>query len=40
MTPIAVIITVVAYFAVLFSVSYWAGRKADNSGFFQGGKLP
>jgi len=38
MTPIAVIITVVAYFAVLFSVSYWAGRKADNAGFFQGGK--
>ena len=38
MTPIAVIITVVAYFAVLFSVSYWAGRKADNAGFFLGGK--
>ena len=38
MSPIIVIITVLAYFAVLFSVSYWAGRKADNAGFFQGGK--
>ena len=38
MTPIIVIITVLAYFAVLFGVSYWAGRKADNAGFFQGGK--
>ena len=38
MTPLIVIITVAAYFAVLFGVSYWAGRKADNAGFFQGGK--
>ena len=38
MSPIIVIITVLAYFAVLFGVSYWAGRKADNAGFFQGGK--
>ena len=38
MTPVTVIITVVAYFAVLFGISYWAGHKADNAGFFQGGK--
>ncbi|MDR0988969.1 MAG: sodium:solute symporter [Prevotellaceae bacterium] len=38
MTPIAVIITIVAYFAVLFTVSYIAGRKADNEGFFVGNR--
>ena len=38
MTPIIVIITVIAYFAILFGISYWAGHKADNAGFFQGGK--
>jgi len=38
MSPLAVIITIVAYFAVLFVVSYWAGHQADNAGFFQGGR--
>ena len=38
MSPITVIITIVAYFAVLFGVSYWAGHQADNAGFFQGGR--
>ncbi|VBB47569.1 conserved membrane hypothetical protein [uncultured Paludibacter sp.] len=38
MTPLAVIITIAAYFLVLFIVSHIAGRKADNSGFFIGNR--
>jgi SSS family transporter len=38
MNPIIVIITILAYFAVLFSISYAAGRKADNEGFFVGNR--
>lgn len=38
MTPTIVLITVVAYFALLFSVSAWAGRGGSNSGFFSGGR--
>ncbi len=38
MSPIAVIITISAYFIVLFGVSYLAGRKADNAGFFIGNR--
>lgn len=38
MSPIAVIITISAYFLVLFGVSYFAGRKADNAGFFIGNR--
>ena len=38
MSPLAVIITVAAYFVVLFGVSYLAGRKADNEGFFIGNR--
>ena len=38
MTPLSVIITVAAYFAILFTVSYIAGRKADNAGFFVGNR--
>ena len=38
MTPLAVILTLLAYFAVLFTVSYRAGRKADNEGFFVGNR--
>lgn len=38
MSPVAVLITIVAYFAVLFSVAYFAGRKADNQGFFVGNR--
>lgn len=33
MSPISVIITIAAYFAILFTISYIAGRKADNEGF-------
>ena len=32
MTPLSVIITIAAYFVILFTVSYIAGRKADNAG--------
>ncbi|MDR0995573.1 MAG: sodium:solute symporter [Tannerella sp.] len=38
MSPLAVIVTIVAYFAVLFLVSYIAGHKADNAGFFVGNR--
>ncbi len=38
MSPIAVICTMLAYFAMLFTISYVAGRKADNAGFFMGNR--
>lgn len=38
MTPLAILLTMAAYFVVLFGISYWAGRKADNAGFFSGNK--
>lgn len=38
MTPIAVLITIAAYFLILFTISYIAGRKADNEGFFVGNR--
>ncbi|MDR1722410.1 MAG: sodium:solute symporter [Tannerella sp.] len=38
MTPLFVIITVMAYFAVLFTVSFLAGRNSDNQGFFVGNR--
>ena len=38
MSPLAVIITIAAYFLVLFTVSHLAGRKADNAGFFIGNR--
>lgn len=38
MSPITIIITIAAYFAVLLTVSYIAGRKSDNAGFFSGGR--
>ena len=38
MSPSAVIITILAYFGILFTVSYIAGRKADNEGFFVGNR--
>lgn len=36
MTPVAVLITIASYFLILFTISYIAGRKADNEGFFVG----
>ena len=38
MSPIAVLFTIASYFLVLFTVSYIAGRKADNQGFFVGNR--
>ena len=38
MNPLSVIITLVAYFAILFTVSYITGRKTDNAGFFVGNR--
>lgn len=38
MTPTVVIITIAAYFAVLFFISWLSGRKADNEGFFVGNR--
>lgn len=38
MNPIAIVATVLAYFVLLFSVSWLAGRKADNAGFFVGNR--
>lgn len=38
MDPIAVLITIAAYFVLLFFVSYIAGRKSDNEGFFVGNR--
>lgn len=38
MSPVSVIITIAAYFLILFTVSYIAGRKADNEGFFVGNR--
>jgi len=38
MSPISVLITIAAYFAVLYFISYITGRKADNAGFFSGNR--
>ena len=38
MSPVTVLITIVCYFALLITVSWLAGRKADNAGFFSGNR--
>ncbi|QIK55483.1 sodium:solute symporter [Dysgonomonas sp. HDW5B] len=38
MDPILVLLTIAAYFGVLFGISYITGRKADNQGFFTGNR--
>ncbi len=38
MTPLAVLLTVTLYVALLFTVAWYAGRKADNAAFFTGGR--
>ena len=38
MTPLLVIITIAAYFLILFLVSHIAGKKSDNQGFFVGNR--
>ncbi|MDR1810038.1 MAG: sodium:solute symporter [Prevotella sp.] len=38
MSPLFVLLTIIIYFAVLFGISYYSGRKADNAGFFSGNR--
>lgn len=38
MSPLLILFTIVAYFIILFGISYIAGRKADNQGFFVGNR--
>ncbi len=38
MNPISIIITMLAYFVMLFTISYIAGKRADNAGFFIGNR--
>lgn len=38
MSPLSVLLTIFVYFVVLFVISYAAGRKADNQGFFVGNR--
>ncbi|MDR2385752.1 MAG: sodium:solute symporter [Tannerella sp.] len=38
MNPITILIIIIAYFALLLLISYIAGRKADNQGFFTGNR--
>lgn len=38
MSPLAVLITIAVYFALLFGISWWAGRGSDNAAFFNGGR--
>lgn len=38
MSPFLVLSTIICYFIVLFAISYIAGRKADNQGFFVGNR--
>ena len=38
MNPLTILIVIACYFALLFFISYRAGRKADNAGFFSGNR--
>lgn len=38
MSPVAVVLTVLGYIAVLFAVARVSGRRADNAGFFTGNR--
>ena len=38
MNPLTILIVIACYFALLFFISYIAGRKADNAGFFSGNR--
>ena len=38
MNPLTILIGIAAYFGLLFFISYLAGRKADNAGFFSGNR--
>ena len=38
MDPLTILLVIACYFALLFFISYLAGRKADNAGFFSGNR--
>ena len=38
MNPLTILIVIACYFALLFFISYLAGRKAENAGFFSGNR--
>ena len=38
MSPVAVIVVVLVYIALLFAIAWLAGRHADNAGFFTGNR--
>ena len=38
MSPTVILVTIACYFCLLFGISWVAGRKADNAGFFSGNK--
>ena len=38
MSPITVLITIAAYFCLLFGISWWVGRGSNNAEFFNGGR--
>ena len=38
MSPVLVLVTILCYFLMLFTVSYITGRKSDNQGFFIGNR--
>ncbi|MBQ2508080.1 MAG: sodium:solute symporter [Bacteroidaceae bacterium] len=38
MSPITVLITIAAYFSLLFGISWWVGRGSNNAEFFNGGR--
>lgn len=38
MSPLLILITILLYFVLLFGISYYTGRKADNAGFFSGNR--
>lgn len=38
MTPTLILSVILIYFCLLFAISWWAGRKTDNAGFFSGNK--
>ena len=38
MKPLTILLVIVGYFVLLFLISYFAGRKADNAGFFSGNR--
>lgn len=38
MSPLVILITILLYFVLLFGISFYTGRKADNAGFFSGNR--